>query len=314
MISEHGQKSKFTDPENLISPPIILMLLALLILIGMIIGSGISFMLGKLMGYSLTEAMESLNADSSLSQRNFIRLALLANHLVLFVIPPLVLAFIFFKKKWYHFLEWHKLSFERFGVNIVLGALLLLTSMPLVQYLFYLNKKLPLPEWARAIEESTMGMIKHLVLTDSSIELFFNIFVIAVIPAIGEEMVFRGVIQKKLEQWFQNSHGAIWLAAAIFSGFHLQLEGFFPRLFLGAILGYLFYWSKSLWIPICIHFLHNALQILVMQLVMKDPVNMPDLEDMEQIPLWGVGISILLVLSIGKIILNYNQKSKLNPV
>ena len=58
-------------------------------------------------------------------------------------------------------------------------------------------------------------------------------------------------------------HLAIWLTAFIFSTIHFQFYGFIPRLLLGAYLGYLFYWSRSLWLPILAHFLHNALSILV---------------------------------------------------
>lgn len=295
--------------EKYISPAGILLLLALFIMLGMFLGGGASYLLGKYFGYPLTEAMDTLGPDSEVEQRNFIRFALMLNHLILFVFPPIILALIFFKKKWYLFLNWRTLKFESFIVNVLAGTVLLLVSLPLVQYLFYWNKQLPLPEWAKTIEDNTSSTIQNLLVSNSSWELLFNLLVIAVIPAIGEEMVFRGVIQRKLEEWIGNPVYAIWIAAIIFSGFHVQLEGFFPRLLLGALLGYLFYWSKSLWLPIIIHFLNNGLQILVMYFYAKDISNI-DLKNTDQVPIWGALVSIVLILSISHFLITFNASKK----
>lgn len=293
------------DIESYISPLTILLLLALLILFGMLLGSGTSYLLGQYFGYSLKETMDNLSVDSGIDKRNFIRFTLMANHLILFVLPPLILAITFYKKKWYKFLDWKKLKAEEFIVNGLVGSFLVVASMPLVQYIYYWNKKLPLPEWARTIEEHTNEAIKNLLHTDASWELFFNIFVIAIIPAVGEEMVFRGVLQKRMEKWFGNPVIAIWVAAIIFSAIHVQLEGFFPRLLLGAILGYLFYWTKSLWIPILVHFTNNALQIVAMYFYKKD-LSAIDPEKLDQVPIWGALISLILILFISRFLITFN--------
>jgi len=81
------------------------------------------------------------------------------------------------------------------------------------------------------------------------LEVVINLLVIAILPALGEELVFRGVIQQKIAEQI-SVHGAIWLTAILFSTIHLQFQGFLPRMLLGAVLGYLFFWSKNLWIPI----------------------------------------------------------------
>jgi membrane protease YdiL (CAAX protease family) len=121
---------------------------------------------------------------------------------------------------------------------------------------------------------------------DSFNLLLLNVLMLAIIPALGEELVFRASLQKILGRWTGNYHLAIWLSAIIFSGIHFQFYGFFPRMFLGALFGYLLVWSGSIWLPILAHFLNNAMATVgayVLQLEGKsidqafepDPVNMP---------------------------------------
>ncbi len=294
--------------ESYISPITILLFLAVLILFGMMLGRSASFLICEYFGYSLKETMDSLAIENSIRKRNFIRFSLLTTHIFSFVLPPLVLAYAFFKRKWYKFLGWRKIKFEKFIINTLVGSVLLFASLPLVQYLYFLNKKLPLPEWARTIDQSVNEMIKNLLVTEAPWELVFNIFVIAVIPAIGEEMIFRGVIQKRFEKWFGNAHLAIWGAAAVFSAFHMQLEGFIPRMVLGAVLGYLFYWSKTLWVPILIHFVNNAIQILVMYFYASEVMTI-DLEKVDHVPIWGAIISLVLALYIAYFLKRYNSKT-----
>ena len=91
----------------------------------------------------------------------------------------------------------------------------------------------------------------------------FNMLMIAVLPAIGEEFMFRGLIQRLLKEWLGNIHVAILIAALLFSAMHMQFYGFLPRLMLGIVFGYLFYWTGSLWIPIFAHFIQNGLVVTV---------------------------------------------------
>jgi len=92
--------------------------------------------------------------------------------------------------------------------------------------------------------------------------LLVNLLMLAVIPAIGEEFIFRGCLQRLFNQLTKNHHIAIWLTAIIFSSIHLQFYGFIPRMLLGAMFGYLFVWSNSLWLPILGHFLNNATAVI----------------------------------------------------
>ena len=85
---------------------------------------------------------------------------------------------------------------------------------------------------------------------------------IALLPALGEELMFRGVLQRLFHDWTKNIHVSIFLAALVFGLFHLQFYGLLPRVFLGMVLGYLFYWTGSLWVPIFVHFMNNASAVI----------------------------------------------------
>jgi len=93
--------------------------------------------------------------------------------------------------------------------------------------------------------------------------LLINILIVCIIAAVGEEFLFRGVIQQTIFRGTQKIHLSIWLSAFFFSFIHLQFFGFFPRLLLGALMGYLLYYSGSLWAPIWAHFLNNLVTVSV---------------------------------------------------
>ena len=77
-------------------------------------------------------------------------------------------------------------------------------------------------------------------------------------PAIGEELIFRGYLQQKLAKRFGDMNASIFLTAFLFSLIHFHFDGLIPRFVLGILLGYLFYWGRSLWLPILAHFVNNA--------------------------------------------------------
>lgn len=142
------------------------------------------------------------------------------------------------------------------------GLLLMLVSMPFVMYLYEINKALPLPELFRSMEDKTAGTLRELLRMDTSLELWANLGLIALLPALGEELVFRGVLQQQLLRRFRYPWEAMLLAAAIFSFAHLQFEGFLPRMALGLVLGWLYWRTGNFWIPAAAHFVNNGAQVL----------------------------------------------------
>jgi membrane protease YdiL (CAAX protease family) len=95
------------------------------------------------------------------------------------------------------------------------------------------------------------------------VDLIINLIVLAIIPAFAEELLFRGCIQQVLKEWSKNAHVAIWGTAILFSFVHFEFYGFLPRMLLGALLGYLFYWSGNLWVPIIAHLVQNGGQVVL---------------------------------------------------
>lgn len=112
-------------------------------------------------------------------------------------------------------------------------------------------------------ETKAMDLTEAFLSIDSWGEFIFNIVMIAMLPSIGEELLFRGLLQRLFNDWFKNIHFAIILAGFLFGAMHLQFFGILPRMVLGVLFGYLFYWSGSLWIPIFAHFLNNGVAVTI---------------------------------------------------
>jgi membrane protease YdiL (CAAX protease family) len=102
--------------------------------------------------------------------------------------------------------------------------------------------------------------------TKSAGRLVVNLLVMAVIPAIGEEMLFRGIVQRLFTAMVKNVHLGVIITAFLFSAFHLQFLGFLPRFFLGLMLGYAFVITGSLWTSVWLHFVNNASSVMVFYL------------------------------------------------
>ncbi|MEL7006274.1 MAG: CPBP family intramembrane glutamic endopeptidase, partial [Bacteroidota bacterium] len=137
------------------------------------------------------------------------------------------------------------------------------------------------------------------------------IIVIAVIPAIGEEIVFRGMLQNELHTASKNAHVAIWVSAIIFSAIHMQFFGFFPRLLLGALFGYLYYWSGNLIIPILAHFINNGFSLVLVYLSTGEGL-FGNPENTESAPLSTVLIFIIITVGLMYYFRNYFLKRNID--
>ena len=144
-----------------------------------------------------------------------------------------------------------------------------------------------LENWMREMEDAVTQVIGVVLSRNSFIDLILNLLLLAVAAAFVEEVFFRGTLQQLFVRWFDNEHGAVWLTAFIFSAGHLQFYGFFPRLFLGVVLGYLFVYSRNLWVPIFFHFINNAL-IVVVRFFSDESSFLNRIEEMEITWLWWI--------------------------
>ena len=153
-----------------------------------------------------------------------------------------------------------KRSVNRQSALIVVAIMILVT--PIVSFLLEWNMSINFPTWMSKYDMNSEEIILAFLNMNTYWDLLFNIIVMAIIPAFGEELLFRGLLQKSLFKKIGEIHISIFITALLFSAIHFHLDGLLPRFFLGVILGYLFYWSQSLWIPIIAHFINNTMAII----------------------------------------------------
>jgi len=181
----------------------------------------------------------------------------------------------------------------------IITFLLIIVIIPLISLVYQWNMNLSLPEfmsgfenWAKNTEEEMKVMTEYLVALTGVSEITLGFLIIAIFAGFGEELTFRGTLLALFEKLFKNHHIGIWLVGFIFSAIHVQFYGFFPRMLLGVLFGYLYFWSKNLWFPILAHFLNNAFTLIV-ALYNKNIATENTLDENTPMPLSLVFISII---------------------
>ena len=186
-------------------------------------------------------------------------------------------------------------------VLLVIGILIL--TFPLSGALGTLNKILPIPEyWAtkfKAMEIAREAQEAALININSFSRFIISLFVIGLLPAIFEETFFRGGLQNLLTRWFKGPWVAIIFTAIIFSLIHLSYYGFLVRFALGVVLGFIFYYSGSLWLNILLHFLFNGIQVTALYVMTMHGVKDKNVED--NFPVWIGLIALALLVYLFKL-------------
>lgn len=222
------------------------------------------------------------------------RAAMAVQSVCLFLLPSLAFA---------HFCQYNPKVYlgtepisERTSTFLLLSILLIIVIQPVINSISYYNQQLVLPEsmssieeWMREAEQSAEQSLNLLFVDKSAIGLIFNLFVLAVIAGLTEEFFFRGCLQQIIQKIVTNRHAAVWITAFIFSAIHMQFYGFIPRLLLGALLGYLFVWSRNIWIPVLVHTVHNALNVILTYIFLGTP-------EYEQMENFSLGQNVWFIL------------------
>lgn len=234
-----------------------LIVLALFMLGGMLVFSSLGTLLVTLI-YHTPNMMESADPVTA------IRITQTLTTIGTFLVPALLFAYCQ-DRRWFGYNAADRIP-KQSMVNMVL--ILSVTLLPVVGVLSAFNQNImpqegAVAEFMRDLEEAANHILEVVTSQRSSWDLISNILVFAVLAGICEEFFFQGALQPLLMNWTRNPHVGILLTALIFSALHFQFYGFIPRFLLGLYLGYLFYWSRSLWLPTLAHVLHNALSILV---------------------------------------------------
>lgn len=259
---------------------------------------------GRLFGVpDVAAVMNTVTDQTSIAEMNLIRIFQFFSQVCTFVLPALFFVHLCYPQAAWNYFRLHPI---RQPTHLLAGIVLLVAIYPLVQYIYTANKALPLPQWLKDMGGSNDAMIQALMRMDSVGILLFNLVVLALIPAFAEELLFRGVLQRVVARSTRSTTLGIWLSAATFSAMHMQFDGFFPRLFLGALLGYLLAMTDCLWIPIIAHFFNNALQIVLIYVV---GIEIDD--STAQVPiLLTVGSVVLSILLFGWLRLNTTEPAQ----
>ncbi|HEY1039794.1 MAG TPA: type II CAAX endopeptidase family protein [Bacteroidia bacterium] len=234
---------------------------------------------------------------------------------VLFVfILPVVLFSVVLRKE--------KLKFLNLGkrpkiAHLLVGLLVCIVALPLVSGTSVMNSNMHLPEamsgienWMRVKEQAAAQTVELFFADKSTGGFILNLFVVAFMAGLSEEIFFRGLIQRLLIENKVNLHVAVWLTAILFSAIHLQFFGFIPRMLLGAVLGYLYAYTNNLWIPIIAHTVNNAFAVVMVfatGTITDDP-----LSKSEQAVGWPLMLSSTLIVT-GMIFFLYKQRGKEIP-
>ncbi|OEK03222.1 hypothetical protein BFP97_17580 [Roseivirga sp. 4D4] len=160
-------------------------------------------------------------------------------------------------------------------------------------------------EWARNLEEQLAETTEKFTTFNNFTQFLFGFLVIAILPGIGEELLFRGVLQNSLHKLTKNAHVAIWVSAFIFGAIHLQFYGLVPRMLLGAVFGYLYVWSGNIWYPIISHIANNGIAV-IMTYAMSD-VN---LDETEAVPVAYQIIGVVVFIAFMFLFRNYYLRPK----
>ncbi len=274
-------------PQLMFSIFIMVTSVFLLMIVGMVVA--IPF-------YSLDGLMNSLNGvqNGYPESINFLKYMQVLQSIGLFVVPPFILGLL------YHgnIREYLRIDRTTKPGSFVLAVFCLLAIVPFINFLGDINSKMSFPaflsgleNWMRNMEDNAKLLIDKFMVVNSIGGLLFNVFMIAVLPAIGEEFMFRGVIQRIFTNWTGNYHWGIWVTAFVFSAMHMQFYGFLPRLVLGAMFGYLLVWTGTMWVPVLAHFFNNLVGVLGYFLIGKGAIS----KDIEE---FGTGQGELFVVII----------------
>jgi hypothetical protein len=270
-------------------------------------------------GVSFMEIVELFRTGNYADHINLISLYQITYSAGLFLFPALMAGLLFHGK----ILEYLSARKTPVLLTLLLTIFVVLGAVPLINFLAEFNMNLSLPERLSGLEqrirdtEAMAEELMNLFLSDTSVSRFLiNLFMIAVVPAIGEEFFFRGLLQRIFTEWFRNHHLGVIITAIMFSFMHFQFLGFIPRILLGILFGYLLVWTGTIWVPVLAHLINNAIAVTFYFLFNRGLVS----EELNTIGSDGDSIvytlssCIFLILMMGSIYLVEKRKTNQSRV
>lgn len=296
-IYKNSEGFNYKYPEN--HPIVSLIYLLMLIVVSSVVFTLLAFLVGFLLyGPGLLGNLSSLLTGDTDAGMDFLKLFQTLSSIGTFVIPALLLKYI--ERSRTHYLDFSIPNPKRLML-IVLA--IMLVSSPFLELTSVINQQMQLPDflsdlesWMKAKELEMAQLTEKFLITSTISGLLFNLFMMAVIPGIGEELIFRGCLQPIFHRWTKNIHVAIWVSAILFSAIHIQFYGFIPRMLMGAVFGYMLYWGRSIWLPIIAHFINNATAVIYTFVLLKQGKSFEEINN-EGVPHWSLYIVSIVFLA-----------------
>ena len=296
------------------SPPlkilVLLLIIFLSILFSMIFGIALGFaFFGTGMLDYMKEGM-NLTDPAYLPMLQYLQII---NTIGIFIIPSIVFAALADKS----ISRYLSMKVKPGFVGTITGIAVIIAILPFLHWVVNINEMMALPEWLSGLEnwmrrsEDQAKELTDMFLQTSSVGgLILNLFMIAVLPAIGEELLFRGALLRLFREWTKNPHFAVLISAFLFSALHLQFYGFLPRFILGIVLGYLFIWTRSIWVPVLVHFVNNGIAVVGAWYFARRGIDQ-DIESIGEVDKTGIIIfSLIMVVVMMLMIRLYEHKKK----
>lgn len=283
-----------------------LLLFLLVAFIFLLLGAILSDRIAPFLGIEdIQTLLGNISEDTPTETLQSVQLILMISQLFTFLLPGVVFVVLYYRKNW---LKRTLLSRVPSMGDVSWGLALLILTFSAMQLVYWLNKQIPLPDSLKAAEESSQAIIQAMMQLDSPLALPMNLLVMALLPAIGEELIFRGLAQRIFSRLAANVHAGIWIAATVFSIMHWQFEGFFVRQLLGVLFGYMLYWSGSLWLPILMHFIFNGMQILAQYMYVQGKIDIDLDQEIEMTSGNLIMGTVALILTL--ILCNYVHRKR----
>ena len=267
--------------------------------------SGISLILGGMISFSIAALLLDVRFNelqTVLLQPQNASIALFANALASFIafgLPGIAVAF-FSKDKIGTVLGFKPIhNFNQIGLVILIA----ITGLFLSGALGDLTEKIPIPinlkNWATQMEDQYKKALFAMTQMKSVLDLIYAILAVAVVPAVVEELFFRASLQKIIMDWTGKPYIAIVVTAVIFSAFHFSYFGFLSRMSLGIILGIIYFYTKTIWMPMLMHFINNGIGITILYFVRNNPKKMDAVID-GNLPYYWVVIALFVIIILCK--------------
>ncbi len=232
-----------------------------------------------------------------------LQIYLIIVHAFSFIVPAFIIGFLLWKSAIFKNLKVNNLPSL---LQLILGIIILVSILPIALYLNELMQTLQFPSWFPSDDSHIMDMMNRMFGQKTIINFILNFILMGIMAAVGEELLFRGIIQQYLQEIFKHPHIAVILTALIFGISHFQVQGMIVRILLGAVLGYVLYYSGSLWLSIFIHFFYNTAQLVLVYTLPGDFTVKATTEQMVSFPL----IPAMLFLIPGIIAFYYFIKQR----